>query len=69
MLDRGNQLSQYQFQMPIFDSVFFAGMMRWGMMLIIIAGVLWAMYEVFRRFSMVEAISSYGTQRRSRSRN
>ena len=63
MLDRGNQLSQYQFQMPIFDGVFFAGLMRWGMLLIIIGGVLWVMYEVFRRFSMVEAISGYGTRR------
>lgn len=66
MLDRGNQLSQYQFQMPIFDSIFFARMMQWGMMLIIIGGILWVMYEVFRRFSMVEAISTYATQRESK---
>ena len=69
MLDRGNQLSEYQFQMPIFDGVFFASLMRWGMMFIIIGGVLWLMYEVFRRFAMVEAISSYGTRRESKAGN
>ena len=69
MLDRGNQLSEYQFQMPIFDGVFFASLMRWGMMFIIIGGVLWLMYEVFRRFAMVEAISSYGTRRETKAGN
>jgi hypothetical protein len=63
MLDRGNTLSQYQFQWPIFDSIFFVGLMRWGMMLIIAAGALWLLYELFRRFSLVEAISSYGERR------
>lgn len=66
MLDRGNQLGQYQFQMPIFDGIFWARLMQWGMMLIIIGGVLWVMYEVFRRFAMVEAISTYATQRESK---
>ncbi len=63
MLDRGNSLAQFQLQMPIFDSIFFAGLMRWGMMLILIALVLWGMYELFRRFSLVENVSSYGTSR------
>ena len=63
MLDRGATLGQYQLQMPIFDSIFFAALMRWGMMLIIIGLVLWGMYELFRRFSLVENISTYGVSR------
>jgi hypothetical protein len=59
MLERGGTLSQYQFQMPVFDALFFAGLMRWGMMLIIIVGVLWGMYELFRRFSLIESFSTY----------
>lgn len=54
MLERGGQLSQFQFQTPIFDAIFFAAVMRWAMMLIIIAAVMWAMYELFRRFSLIE---------------
>lgn len=63
MLDRGNSLSQFQMQMPIFDSIFFAGLMRWGMLLIVIGMVLWGTYELFRRFSLVESMSSYGAAR------
>lgn len=51
MMDRGAALSQYQFQMPVMDAVFFAQAMRWGMLLVIICGAVWGMYEVFRRFS------------------
>lgn len=63
MLDRGNSLTQFQMQMPIFDSIFFAGLMRWGMMLIVIAMVLWGMYELFRRFSLVDDLASYTRSR------
>ena len=63
MLDRGNTLAQFQMQMPILDSIFFAGLMRWGMMLIVIGLALWAMYELFRRFSLVENMASYGESR------
>jgi len=63
MLDRGNSLTQFQMQMPIFDSIFFAGLMRWGMMLIVIALVLWGMYELFRRFSLVDDLASYSRSR------
>jgi hypothetical protein len=67
MLERGMTLNEFQLQMPIFDSIFFAGLMRLGMMLVIIALVLWGMYEVFRRFSLVENISSYGASRDAKS--
>lgn len=63
MLDRGTSLTQFQLQLPIFDSIFFAGLMRWGMMLIVIALVLWGMYELFRRFSLVDELSSYTRSR------
>ena len=63
MLERGDRLGQYQLQMPPVDALFFAGLMRWGMMLIVIAAVLWGMYELFRRFSLIEEIGSYGIQR------
>jgi len=63
MLDRGNSLTQFQLQMPILDSIFFAALMRWGMMLIVIGLVLWGMYELFRRFSLVEDIGSYAASR------
>ncbi len=67
MLDRGTSLTQFQLQMPILDSIFFAGLMRWSMMLIFIGLVLWGMYEIFRRYALVENISSYGTSRNTES--
>ena len=59
MVDRGTTLSLYQFQMPVFDALFWAAVMRWGMMLIVIIAVLWAMYEVFRKFALIESFSTY----------
>ncbi len=59
MLERGDQLSQYQFQMPIFDAVFFAAAMRWGMMFIVIIAVVWGMYELFRRFALIDSIALF----------
>lgn len=66
MLDRGATLTQFQLQMPILDSVFFAALMRWGMMLIVVGLVLWGMYEVFRRFALVESMSKYGANRNTK---
>ena len=51
MMERGELLSQYQFQMPIMDAQFFAGLMRWGMLAIIATGAVWGMYEIFKRFN------------------
>ena len=59
MLERGTTLSLYQFQLPVMDSLFWAAIMRWTMMLIIIIGALWAMYEIFRKFSLIEPFSAY----------
>ncbi|MFT4862049.1 MAG: hypothetical protein ACI95C_001262 [Pseudohongiellaceae bacterium] len=60
MLERGDTFNQYPLQAPIFDGVFFAGAMRWGMMSIIICAALWLMYEVFRRFGLIESFKTYG---------
>ncbi|MCH8173557.1 MAG: HupE/UreJ family protein [Proteobacteria bacterium] len=60
MLERGFVLNQYQIQMPPLDTLFFAALMRWGMLLIVIVAILWGMYELFRRWSLVESISGYG---------
>jgi hypothetical protein len=60
MVERGDTFNQYPLQMPIFDDVFFAALMRWGMMFIIIGAALWLMYEGFRRFGLIERFSLYG---------
>ncbi len=67
MLERGATLGLFQFQMPIFDSLFFASLMRWGMMLIVIVAALWAMYELFRKFSLIESFSDYSYRQKARS--
>ena len=60
MLERGEQFNQFTLQMPVLDAVFFSGLMRWCMMFIVIGMALWGMYELFRRFSLVEKFTSYG---------
>ena len=67
MLERGTTLGLFQFQVPIFDSLFFASLMRWGMMLIVIVAALWAMYELFRKFSLIESFSDYSYRQKARS--
>jgi len=61
-------LSQFQFQLPVFDALFFAALMRWGMMFIVIIGALWGMYELFRRFALIESFSDYGFTQKIKSR-
>ncbi|MEQ8313479.1 MAG: HupE/UreJ family protein [Gammaproteobacteria bacterium] len=69
MLDRGGQLSQFQYQWPIFDALFFAALMRWAMLMIVIAAVLWGMYELFRRLSLIDSFASYGVGQKLQARN
>jgi hypothetical protein len=45
MTERNDALNQYIFVMPEVDGAFYAELMRWGMLLIIIAIASWAMYE------------------------
>lgn len=56
MTERGGTLAQYNFQMPALDALFFAALMRWTMMLIVIFVILWGMYELFRRFSLIDSV-------------
>jgi hypothetical protein len=52
MTERGANFLQYDLQWPVFDAMFFAGLMRWTMLLMIAAAVGWALLWVFRRFSL-----------------
>ncbi|HUE96484.1 MAG TPA: HupE/UreJ family protein [Longimicrobiaceae bacterium] len=47
MLDRGGDLAQYEFQAPVVNAAFLAITMRWLMLLLIVSGVAWGMYEAF----------------------
>lgn len=64
MVDRGGQLGQFSFQAPVLDALFFAALMQWMMLLIVILGIGWGMYELFRRFSLIESFNSYGVGRK-----
>ncbi len=67
MLERGAQLQQFTFQYPILDNLFFAALMRWGMLLIIVIGCFWLTYELFRRFRLVPSFAELGQARSARS--
>ena len=51
MADRFSTLRQYQFQIPAFDLVLLAGILRSLMLVLILAGVLWALYGMFAKLS------------------
>ncbi len=63
MLDRGGQLGQFTFQYPIFDNLFYAALMRWAMLLIIVVGCFWLTYEVFRRLNLVPSFAALAGRR------
>jgi hypothetical protein len=50
LTERGEQLFQYSWQAPVFDAAFFAAAMRWGMLLLGSAIVLWVMHEALNRW-------------------
>ena len=41
MIERGEALVQYRFEWPVFDAAFFAGVLRWAMLAVIVATALW----------------------------
>ena len=41
MTDHVSELVQFQFQQPRYDALFIASAIRWTMLLVIIAGILW----------------------------
>lgn len=48
MLDRGTILRQYRFQWPALDAALLASMLRWLILLLIMAGLLWFLEQAFR---------------------
>ena len=69
MLERGAQLRLFSFQYPILDNLFFAALMRWGMLLIIVIGSFWLTYELFRRFRLVPSFAELGRPGEAEPRN
>ena len=49
MLDRGAVLSQYTVQLPALDAGFLASALRGLMLLLVVGGAAWAMFELYRR--------------------
>jgi HupE / UreJ protein len=49
MLDRGALLGQYSVQLPAFDTALAASALRGLMLLLVIAGAAWAMFELYGR--------------------
>lgn len=47
-IDRGDALLQYQFELPVIDAFFLAGVLRWLMLLVIVAGFAWLVFGVFK---------------------
>lgn len=48
LIDRGDALLQYQFRMPAFDTFFLLALVRWLMLLVIVAGFAWLVFGVFK---------------------
>jgi hypothetical protein len=48
LLERGNALLQYQFNMPAFDTFFLLGLVRWLILLVIVAGFAWLVFGLFK---------------------
>ena len=51
MTERNDRLNEYFFIMPEFNATFYAELMRWGMLLIIIGIASWLMYELSKRLN------------------
>ena len=49
--ERGSNLLLYQFYWPGLSPAFWAGLMRWMMLVVVVGGVVWLMGGVFRRWS------------------
>jgi hypothetical protein len=47
-IDRGDALLQYQFTLPAFDTFFLLGLVRWLMLLVVVAGMAWLIFGVFK---------------------
>lgn len=58
MSDRATELSAYSLQWPAFDGLFYAALMRWLMLLLIVGSTIWLLFAVYRRFLPGERDSS-----------
>jgi len=47
MIDRATLLRRYQFEWPVFDATFFALLLRWMMLAVVLAGAAWLIFGVF----------------------
>jgi hypothetical protein len=47
MSERGGQLAAYQFQWPALDILLLAALVRWLMLLLILAGAVWLLFLLF----------------------
>jgi hypothetical protein len=48
LTDRFDRLRQYRFEMPAFDTFFIVGLLRWLMLLVIIAAFAWLVFGLFK---------------------
>ena len=47
MTDRFALLRRYQFEWPVFDAAFFALLLRWVILAVVLAGIAWLVFGVF----------------------
>ncbi len=52
MTDRASDLAAYQFTLPAFDAALAASLIRWLMLLMIIAGTVWGLLNLYRRLAV-----------------
>jgi hypothetical protein len=48
--ERGEELLKFSWTWPVFDAAFFVAAIRWTMLLMASAGVMWLLNELFKRF-------------------
>lgn len=53
MADRFGALREYQFEAPAWNATMLAASMRWLMLVLVIAGAVWLMYELFAKYRLV----------------
>lgn len=51
LIERGEELLRFAWQLPAFDATFFAALIRWVMLLMAAGAVMWILSEVFGRFA------------------
>ncbi len=50
MAERWSALMGYDIRIPVVNSGFYAGLVQWGMLIVVAAGVLWIMNSLFSRY-------------------